>query len=138
VTFNFSATTISSAIASGLPVLVGINSYSGTVDEVVSRLPAPPSASLRAWLQKAAPVPPYRVWPLGLHRYLAPLVENNPYTTTIRTVEVLEERSFVDAARALLFDEKTRAEVRERQGAYRREVARLPKGADLVQAYLKS
>ncbi len=114
LSFNFSATTISSAIASGLPVLLGINTKEGSS------------------------LAPFRVWPLGLHRYLAPLVRENPYAKAIRTVEVLEESAFVDALRTSLFDDVARAELRERQASYRREVGKLPKAADLVLSYLDS
>jgi hypothetical protein len=138
LSFNFSATTIVSAIAHGLPVLLGVNSYAGRAETIAASLPEPPSAPLRAWLERASPVAPFRVWPLGLHRYLAPLANGNPYTTALRTVEVLEERAFVDAMRALLFDADARDDLRDRQTTYRRDVAKLPKAADLVQAYLKS
>jgi hypothetical protein len=136
LTFNFSATTIVSAIASGLPVLLGVNKYDGTADEVAARLPESPSPSLRAWLKQASPVAPYKVWPLGLHRFLGPVSEDNPYTTAVRRLEVLEERPFVAAMRELLFDETARAKLREEQAAYCRVVAKLPKAADLVARYL--
>jgi hypothetical protein len=138
LSFNFSATTISSAIAAGLRVLLGVNAYAGTLEEVAARLPSPPSAFLRGWLDRAAPMSPFRVWPLGLHAYLAPLAKGNPYAMTLRTEEVLHEDAFVEALHALLFDEAAREELGARQAAYRREVASLPKAADLVTGYLES
>jgi hypothetical protein len=138
VSFNFSATTITTAVASGLPVLLGINSYSGTSAEVASRLPRPPSPAIRAWLDHSQPISAYRVWPLGLSRYLAPLIEGNPYTATTMTREVLEEESFVEGLRTLLFDDRTREDLRKRQAAYVAEVSKLPRAADLVNAYLDS
>ncbi len=138
LSFNFSATTIVSAIASGLPVLLGINSYAGTADEVVQRLPQPPTDALRTWLKRASPIPAYRVWPLGLHRFLAPIAVGNPYTTAVRLMEVLEERAFVDTMRTLLFDQGARAALVAQQAAYRLEVEKLPKAADLVATYLAS
>jgi hypothetical protein len=138
VSFNFSATTIMSAIASGVPVLLGINSHAGGAEEIAARLPSRPSGPLHAWLEKAAPLPAFRVWPLGFYRYLAPLARDNPYTTALHTREVLEERLFVESMRRLLFDDKARAELREKQAAYRRRVAQLPKGADVLDGYLRS
>jgi len=138
VSWNFSATTIVSAIAAGLPVVLGINSYEGNAAEVTARLPEPPSPALRAWLAKASPLPAFRVWPLGLHKFLAPAAKANPYTEAMRTVEFLEEGSAVDAMRSLLFDEAARAALREAQAGYGRVVAKLPSAADLVDAYLES
>ena len=137
VTFNFSATTIVSAISSGLPVVLGINSYGGSADEIAARLPERPSAAVRAWLKRSAPVSRYRVWPLGLHGYLASTAENNPYTTALVTAEVLEETGFVEAMKTLLFDETARADLRQRQAAYRRQVEALPRAADLIDTYLE-
>ncbi len=137
VSFNFSATTIVSAVAMGLPVVLGVNSRAGeSADAIAATLPEQPSPALHAWLTRTAPLPAFRVWPLGLHRLLAPLVKGNPYTTAIRTAEVLEESAFVEAMRSLLFDEDARAALRSAQNAYRAEVSKLPNAADLVHAYL--
>jgi hypothetical protein len=137
LSFNFSATTIHSAITIGLPVLLGVNSHAGaTADSIAAKLPEPPSAELRAWLQEAAPLSAFRIWPLGLYRFLGPLARDNPYTTTMEIAEVLEEGAFVGAMEKLLFDEGARAALRERQAAYRAEVEKLPKAADLVEGYL--
>lgn len=139
LSFNFSATTIGSAIAGGIPVLLGVNSHAGaTADSVASRLREPPSPSLRAWLEEAAPLPAFRVWPLGLFKFLAPLAKNNPYTTAMEVAEVLEESAFDAATQRLLFDDDARAALRARQAAYRAEVQALPKAADLVETYLSS
>ncbi len=137
LSFNFSATTIVSAIATGLPVLLGVNSYEGTADEIAARLPEAPSPGLRGWLKQASPVAAYKVWPLGLHKFLAPVAQDNPYTSAVRMLEVLEESSFVDAMRSLLFDDAARGKLVEQQAAYSREVAKLPSAANLVAGYLR-
>ncbi len=99
VTFNFSATTIVSAIASGSP--------RGPRRQLLRRSaprrsphgsPERPSAPVRAWLNRASPVPRVprlaaRPAPSTLPRWPS----DNPYTTAIRTAEVLEEGAFVDA-----------------------------------------
>jgi hypothetical protein len=138
VTFNFSATTIVSAISSGLPVVLGINSHGGSVDAICERLAERPSGPVRAWLKRASPVSRYRVWPLGLHDYLTSTARDNPYTSALVSAEVLEESRFVEAMRALLFDEAARADLRHRQASYREQVEKLPRAADLIDAYLKS
>jgi hypothetical protein len=136
LSFNFSATTIGAAIAAAVPVLLGVSSYAGRADEIVAKLPGPVSPALAAWLQETAPIAPFRVWPLGLARFLAPLARDNAYTTAFRAAEVLEEVSFLESMRALLFDEAARGELRHQQATYRSDVAQLPKAADLVDLYL--
>jgi len=111
LSFNFSATTIASAIAAGIPVVLGINSHIGDLAR-------------------------FRVWPLGLFKFLGPIAKNNPYTTAIETVEVTEDDALVSALNRLLFDEDARAKMREKQARYRAEVEALPKAADLVESYL--
>jgi hypothetical protein len=139
LSFNFSATTIASAIAASVPVVLGVNSHAGkSADEIAAKLSETPSPALRAWLDEAAPLPAFRVWPLGLFQFLGPLARNNPYTTAVETVEVLEETAFVRAMERLLFDESARAALRQAQATYRAEVEALPKAADLVETYLSS
>ena len=137
LSFNFSATTVVSAIGANLPVVLGINSHAGkTADEIAAALTEPPSAAVRSWLDEAAPLPAFRVWPLGLYRFLAPLARDNPYTTAIELVEVLEERAFIETMQTLLFDDAARANLQARQAKYRAEVESLPKAVDLVESYL--
>ena len=139
LSFNFSATTIVSAIASSVPVLLGVNSYEGEADAIAARLPERPSDALRKWLKKAAPLYPFRVWPLGFWKYLAPLAtDENRYTTALRAVEVLDEPSFLAAMSALLGDARARADLQARQEAYRSEVMKLPAAAELVSRYLST
>ncbi len=111
LSFNFSATTIASAIAAGIPVVLGVNSHAGDFAR-------------------------FRVWPLGLFKFLGPLAKNNPYTSALRTVEVTEKDAFVSAIERLLFEESARAEMRDAQAKYRAQVEALPKAADLVDSYL--
>ena len=135
LSFNFSATTIAAAIAAQIPVLLGVNSFAGKfADEIAEKLDASPAT--RAWLEDAVPLSAFRIWPLGLFKFLAPLARDNPYTSALETVEALDERAFTDAARRLLFDDAARDALRKRQAEYRAQVEALPKAADLVEAYL--
>jgi len=139
LSFNFSATTIASAIAGGIPVLLGVSSHAGkTADSIAARLPTPPSPFLRTWLEAATPLPAFRVWPLGLFNFLAPLAKNNPYTTAVETAELFDEPAFDEALRRMIFDDDARSALRARQAKYRAEVQALPKASELVETYLES
>jgi hypothetical protein len=127
---NQSAGTLLHAVAAGLPAVVVVNSAGGSADEVAAALGHPPSADLRAWLDGAAPLHPFRVWPLGLHRFLAPVLRGNPYERALRTVELLDEEGLLSACRALLHDAAARADARAEQARYRTLAARRPTPAE--------
>jgi hypothetical protein len=137
VTFNTAATTSISAIAAGLPVVLGINSHRGaTAEEVAASLPRPASPALRAWLEEVVPLYPFRLWPQGFHRFIAPLVRDNPCASALSTLEVLEEERFVETCAQILFEPSRRAAFREGQETYCRAVRRLPSAAELVRSYV--
>jgi len=100
--FNQSASSLGSACVAGVPCLVGINS------------------------SNEPPFTPFRVWPLGLHNFLAPVLAGNPVTTTYRTVEVLDEAAWSSACRALLAEAEPREAQRRAQRDYVARVRALP------------
>ena len=137
LTFNVSSTVVGSAIAAGLPVLVGMNSHDcRTVGDALALLPARPSPMLHGWLRRAVPVHRFHLWPVGLFGFLSRVLARNPYRSAFRQIEVLEEETFRDTCRALLFDPKVADAERERQEAYREVVRRLPTAADWMEHYL--
>jgi hypothetical protein len=111
LSFNFSATTIATAIAAGIPIVLGVNTRAGALAR-------------------------FRVWPLGLFKFLEPLAKNNPYTSAMETLEIADDDAFVETTKKLLWGDDARAELRERQSRYRDEVAKLPSAADLFESYL--
>jgi Family of unknown function (DUF6365) len=136
LTFNTSATSTLSALALGLPVVLAINSHAGrTVDEVVAHLGGAP-APVRRWLEQVVPLYPFRVWPLGLYGLLSPVLEGNPFTAAVRTVEVLDWDALTGACRELLFDPSAREEASRRQSAYCEQVRALPSGAEVLRSQL--
>jgi hypothetical protein len=138
LSFNVSSTVIGSAIAAGLPVLVGMNSREcRTVNGALAQLPGRPSPMLRGWLRRAVPLHRFHLWPVGLFGFLSRVLARNPYRRAFRQVEVLEEETFVETCRALLFDPKVADAERERQAAYAELVRRLPTAADWMEQYLR-
>ena len=126
VTLNASATTISTAIALGLPVVLAINSYDAAI--------APDD--LRARVEALSPLHPFQVWPLGLHSFLAPVFADNPYLDAITRVELLDETAVVEACHRLLSDSQASAQARARMATYRQLVEQLPSALDVFDGYL--
>jgi hypothetical protein len=131
---NISATTIAKAMVRGVPVLVLQNSRSINNPELQATKAQPYSARLQRWLQKAAPVFPFALWPVGYYQFLRPLLQGNPYMTALDVVELLDEQQVQSSLAGLLFDKTTRAEQTHRQAAYVGQVRSLPTGAQMIKA----
>jgi hypothetical protein len=137
LSLNTTATTGFAAAAIGLPTVVVMNSHAGSADDLVAQIPDP-SEALRAWLAEAAPLHAFRLWPLGLHEFLTPVLAGNPFAETFRQVELLETDAMLETCRALLFDEDAAAAERERQARYRDRVRALPGPAEAFRSQLQA
>ena len=117
VTLNLAATTIVTALACGVPVVVGVSSFAAATADA---LPAALPPEVRA---KLAPVYPFVVWPLGLHDFMQPVLDGNPFCDAVRTAEVLVPGALAAACRDLLADPEP---ARARIAAYLETVRALP------------
>ncbi len=130
---NISASTIAKAMICEVPTLVLQNSIAaGNREEAIAAMPAPPSARLTAWLDEATPVFPFALWPLGYHRFVAPLLRDNPYVDAVEVAEILDEQRVENAFSSLLFGPEARQEQLHRQAQYLAEVRSLPTGAQII------
>jgi hypothetical protein len=120
LTLNAAATTISTAIAARLPVLLAVH----------DRVPAAPGPLVARFLAGAPPLRPLRAWPGGMAAFIGRTLADNPYLDAVTTVELLDETALLSAARALLFDPAAADEARGRQERYAALVAALPTGRD--------
>lgn len=137
LSFNSVATTIGTAATLGLPVLLGINSHGGaTREEIAATLPFTATTATLEWLSSMAPLHPFRVWPYGLYRFAAPIVQDNACVEMTRRFELLDEQGFVAAARALLYDANAIAEARARMAACLSAVRALPSAVEVVAHHL--
>ncbi|HEY6252754.1 MAG TPA: DUF6365 family protein, partial [Candidatus Angelobacter sp.] len=137
LTANISATTIAKAMVVGVPTLVLQNSISAsTPEEAEAAMTRKPSPQLRAWLQDSVPLYPFALWPLGYHRFLGNILQNNPYVRGLELTELLDEEQVEAALARLLFDDSARQEHAHRQAAYLAQVRSLPMGPQVIQAGL--
>jgi hypothetical protein len=137
LSFNTTASTTLSAVARGLPVVVGLNSYSGrTAEQVTAACPFDVVPTVSQWLSEVVPLYRFRIWPLGLYELLSPVLADNPYMTALRTVEILDWHGLAGACEEMLFDSRARDEQRERQAAFCDQVRMLPRAADVFLSYL--
>ncbi len=137
LSLNTASTAMLSAVSAGLPTVVAINSHAGrTVEEVLASLGGDGSPEMRSWLAETVPLHRFRLWPLGLFDFLAPVLAGNPFTSAFRTAEVLDEPAFVETCHALLFDGAAAARERERQRDYVAAVRALPGGVEAFRSQL--
>lgn len=71
----------------------------------------------------------FRVFPLGLHSFMSPILQDNPYVDAVTTVDLAALRTILSVE---LFDERSRAVRREKMRAYVTSVQHLPTGGQVV------
>jgi hypothetical protein len=136
---NISATSIAKAIALKVPVLVLQNSISAANrEEAESIIGGPLSSWLAQWLDRAVPIFPFALWPLGFHRFLQPLLLDNPYVTAVEVVEILQQERLESVLSSLLFNRGTRENQLSHQAAYLDQVRALPTGAQIIRTSLEA
>jgi len=137
LSLNSSASTITKALVSEIPVIVLQNKIRGdTIEQVEEQLHFKLSKDLCSWIRSALPIYPFSMWPLGYYEFLRPLLTDNPYCRVINLVEMLDEESVLNNLRAVLFRKDSRYAVLERQANYVRKVSLLPSGGSLIKNYV--
>lgn len=126
---NATATTLGSAMAAELPILLGVSSVGGSsLAEVAAQAPAPLGSRVRNWVRRNVPLPPLRAYPLSLYSFLAPVMRDNPCYAALTECELLDAKRFTATARALLYDEERQAAVRTEQRRLCHQIRQLPSG----------
>lgn len=120
LSFNIAATTVMSALAAQVPVLIG------SLDPVPQR---PSFAAGQAFFDRSETPYPFRAWPLSLSRLLQPVLHENPYLDAVHGVPVLDEDAFLASLHDLLSTEGAAAQ-RLRQQRYVDQVRALPSPAE--------
>jgi hypothetical protein len=128
-TLNLAATSIVTALELDVPVVAAVSSLAGGAAEAAAGLSAPPEPAVRAVLERVAPLCPFRVFPLGLAAFMAPLLDGNPYRAAVTEVELFDAPAVIAAVRGLLGDGPVRAAALARARAYRAAAAALPPAA---------
>lgn len=116
LSFNIAATTVMSALAAQVPVLIGSLNDPGAV---------PTTAAGQTFAQRVGSLYPFRAWPLSLYQLLTPVLADNPYLGAVRNIDVLDEAAFTGALAELLSPEGAAAQ-RYRQAQYVEQVRALP------------
>jgi len=139
LTLNLVGTTLSTAIAAGLPMIVVSNSISAnSIEEAAAKMNFPLSEAAFNWMNSTLPIYPFVAWPIGYYRLVAPLLVGNPFCTTYRSTEFLDEESFLRACWELLYDQEKREAIIQAQRNYSEIVRGLPSGAEVILQHLEN
>jgi len=114
LTLNQASTVMTRALGRGVPAACVINSHDG---------------------DGAVPLPPFRLWPLGLHRFMTGALAGNPYADVVPALELLDEETLVATVAELADDGPRRRALLERGRTYLSEVAALPRAAEVVASW---
>ena len=129
VSCNATATTLGSAMAAELPILLGVSSVGVSSLTALAEQPAAPLGSrVRNWVRRNVPLPPLRAYPLSLYSFLTPVMRDNPCYAALTECELLDAKKFTATARALLYDEERREAVRTEQRHLGQQIRQLPSG----------
>jgi len=111
LTGNAAATTLGSALAAGLPVLLGVNSVRGdSVEAVTNAAHFPLLPRVKDWVARTLPLRRFRAYPLSLYDFLTPVLRDNPCHQALTSVELLDAEAFTTACQSLLMDAEHRAD----------------------------
>jgi hypothetical protein len=129
LSLNIGGTTVWRAVMSGIPAMVLGNSYRLRDVTDIDRADALAGGFtdfVRDAVTEVLPLHPFRMWPLGFHSFLRPLLAGNPYADAVAQAEVLDERAVVDGLTELLYDDGYRAARLAAQDGYAGQVLALP------------
>lgn len=121
LTLNLGATTLARAVLSDIPGLVLTNRFDVPEKPDIDRVEAELSGlseDVRSWLSRTLPMYPFRMWPLGFHSFLDPIVAKNPYVSTFAHAELLDEPAVLSALHGVLYDRGVQDGLARERAAY--------------------
>jgi Family of unknown function (DUF6365) len=130
ISLNAASTTVAEAIMADVPALVIANQFAvqatdnGQATGDGGSLKVSPA--VRSWLADTVPLYPFRVWPLGYHGFLGPVLAGNPYADALALTELLDEEGTVTEAEAILYDKATQDAYARARADYHQTVTALP------------
>lgn len=129
LSLNASAVTMARAVVSDIPAMLLTNGFqvpdTAGIDKVCARLGGI-SGHVRRWLADTVPLYPFRMWPLGYHAFMEPLLAGNPYADAISQAELLDEQGVVTGLEAALYDRATRDRFARARADYRQQLTSIP------------
>lgn len=121
LSLNVGASTLGRAVQSDIPAVVLTNGFAVRDPEDIERVEAELSGltpAVREWLAGMLPLHRMRMWPLGFHDFLDPILTANPYTEAFLNVEMLDEAAVVEGMDRALYDTATREQMTAARARY--------------------
>ncbi len=125
---NVTSTTLARLALSGIPCVTVMNSLSfnkKTGDAI--NIPHNIDASLRERIQGLELCYPYYMYPVGWHRFLEPVVKNNPYSEIVSLVEQFDIESSMQTIHEHLHSKEVRDIKAQKVNQFKKHLESLPK-----------
>lgn len=136
---NISASTISKAIASQIPVVVLENSCAAKNPGDAKRwLGSRLRPTVENWLDQMAIIYPFSLWPIGFADFLKDRMFDNPYCDAIIRVEWLDEDAVLNTILTIAFENTDRSIIKAKQVQYQEQINSLPKAVEAFQEMLET
>ena len=133
VTRNLTSTTVAKFALAGVPTAALTSSLHTTNrSREPLRFPFSPTPRVEQLVGRLEICYPYRMYPVGWHKFLAPVMKGNPYLDVVRELELFDEQQTVAAMCEILERPQLRDEIRHRAGEYRQLLGRLDSPAAIL------
>lgn len=131
---NFVATSLARAVLSGIPAINFENSLYFTEKKPFNpdKLPFELSPYTRSLLEKLERCYPYRMFPVGWFKFLAPIARKNPYLKTFIRLEQFNVNYALERIQGALESEDVKEQLKENVDQYKEILNRLPSVGDII------
>lgn len=132
---NITSTSLARAVLSGIPSVNFSNSlfFSKTKLLRKDQLPFKPIALVDAILEKLERCYPYRMFPVGWYKFLAPVLKNNPYGKTLLLLEQFDVTNSLKRINELLEEDERKERLQQSLRQYKQTLNELPSVAQIIE-----
>lgn len=130
---NITSTTMARLAISGIPC-VSISSSVGFTDVGKYKYKFDVLPEVKELLDKLHICYPYRMFPVGWHMFLKPVVRDNPYMNIVTELELFDVENCVQKIRALLYDANIQKAYKQQVVTYNDLLLKLKRPYELLNA----
>lgn len=132
---NITSTTLAKISLSGIPSIMIKNSLGFTAETKDSfKTPFKLSEQVKNELQNLDICYPYRMFPVGWHTFLEPVIKNNPYTQVVPEIELFDENQCVEKIRSVLECSVTKKKIESNVSRYKKLLDDLKTPSQILQS----
>ncbi|MCL2718848.1 MAG: DUF6365 family protein [Lachnospiraceae bacterium] len=134
---NITSTSLAKAVVSGIPAINFINSISFNKNKMFDKnnLSFEPIKMVSDLLESLDRCYPYRMFPVGWHKFLSPLLKSNPYNDIIINLEQFDIIGSLTKINYILSDDHNK--LNDKVAFYNNSLNLLPKANEIIESLMK-